>query len=408
MVELADSGQFGDPSNKWTRTTAKCKFKKAEQAKFDKYGRNIVDIGVGGSLVTAFLAEAMKLALCSQDFLYCGGLIRIVKNSDPFILHDAFNLLITCPLRFVYIAYSDDAACSIWIRGVLHRYNADIKSCDVSHTDELFDLLHKCVPTSGSTAIKIATDQLRMPLKIVDCNDPKNFVTVRPKARTMYSGSGLTTVGNGYGSLLIGMAIGEYDITCSHDLELAARDAGYIMTGFDNPLSTIEGLQFLKHSPIMDKSGVYRPMLNLGVFFRASGQVWGDLPGRGPLLQRALAFQRGLLRGAYPKSTCAVISAMWRQLGDGEAYTLASKLFKYKVVNSSAYPYVEFSDDSLLRRYNMPSYEYDDLIDIVQNGYGYTWNCPALERILTTDYDVGLTHSPLSDSYFYTPGRGVR
>lgn len=404
--ELAETGLMESPSSPWTRRTVLWKMKPNEYAKPErhrKYPRAIVDVGVGGSLLGFRFFEYMKKAQAESPLELHGGVARFIKTPDPFALESAFNELIECPRRLVYIYFSDDSCLSIRINGVVRRFNLDIKSSDASQGQKVFDLLKTLTPRRMRDVCQRLIDQCRLPLKIHDLNDRKIKVVLELICCVLFSGHTGTTCINNIAQLNIFISLCEADIQTPDDIVQAAFRAGYLVT--IEEASCPEQLQFLKHSPVRNKSGEWVPMLNLGVFFRASGKCNGDLPGRGPLEVRAKEFQRGLLRGSYPRTVCRLITAMWRGTGLGRFSEEALHTFSHKVIDNDSYPTQEVDDDSIMRRYGLTSFEYQHMCELFENfTYGYSLNSIGMEKVLMLDYGVGLTNLT-NHVYFFNGDR---
>jgi hypothetical protein len=110
----------------------------------------------------------------------------------------------------------------------------------------------------------------------------EEFVEFHSDRPRLYSGSTLTTAVNNIACLLIALNIADLGAINKASIEGAAERAGYVLTGTDC-LETIEDLQFLKHSPVRDTQGVYRPVLNLGV----SSELLGYVKVTYPVLARS-------------------------------------------------------------------------------------------------------------------------
>jgi hypothetical protein len=150
---------------------------------------------------------------------------------------------------------------------------------------------------------------------------------------TLYSGSTATTVINNLANIFIGYLLGEaiskledrlYSVEeLASIFTLCVEKSGYIITGLspDEICQRPVDLQFLKHSPALSTTGEYRALKNLGVLLRASGSCKGDLPVDRSLttLQRARAFQRGLIHGTYPRTSCPIFTIMLQATSGPEA-----------------------------------------------------------------------------------------
>ena len=378
--------------------SVRVKQKPIEYAKPGKKPRCIGDLGVAASLQGFRLTHFLKTAQDGVAFEYRGGTAVFVKSPDPHRLEEAFLNLITPPGRAYFVYFSDDSCLSMRHGAAVHLFNLDIKSCDASHTDSLFDLLEYIIPEGlAKDDIQLLTRQCGLPIRLVCKEDPRLVVILRSVCRVLFSGSVLTTAINNLANLLIFISImqGDYDPTlvegeCVY-INAAARRAGYLLSG-TTPLGCPEELQFLKNSPVLDVTGVYRPMLNFGVLLRAMGTCHGDLPGRGELKPRAEAFSRGLLRGCYPFTSSDLTDAMWDTLGSGsevlDRHTVESLAFKVEA--ASGYPTYRVDPLSFARRYKLDAVDYTELLETVcRLRFGEHYSGPCVNAILDVDY--GLT-----------------
>lgn len=400
--ELHEQGLISNPNSLWTRKTAWWKMKPNEYAKPNKakkYPRSIVDIGVGGSLLGFRFFELFKRAQAAIPLELNGGYGIFVKSPDPWAMKEAFELLRLCKYRFVYVYFSDDSCIAINVDGKVYKANLDISTSDASQHEAMFNMFQLLTPDRLRYVAEKLTEQCRMPLKIRDLNNPKNKITLINCLIALLSGFTGTTCFNNFAQLNIFISIAESSIHNTQDILDAAKRAGYVITLQE--VIEHEDFQFLKHSPIKNIDGEYIPMLNPGVLFRAAGKCNGDLPGRGDLKERADKFQRGLLKGAYPRIICGFLTSMWNAVGWGPFEPIAMEVFKYKVVVDETFPVQHLDDDSIRRRYKITRYEYDQMCYLLQHySYGYSLNCSAFESILQVDYGVGLTTST-NHSYFF-------
>lgn len=397
FVELTEACSNTSDNQLWVKSVL-WKLKKNEWAKFRKKPRSIGDLGVGASLLGFRLTHFLKLAQSLEDIEVNGGTITFCKSPDPFELERHFLNLLDPPGRFYYVYFSDDACLAIRNKqGGVDRYNLDISSCDASHGAELFRLLERVTPAGRPREdMKRLTAQCLLPLRIVSRANKNHLLCIKPKQETLYSGSTITTAINNLANICIGLSISELDYdrklddTGSNSMLVQAADrCGYIVTG-TNPLVEFEDVQFLKNSPVLDTRGNWRPLINFGVFLRASGTCNGDLPGKGSLKPRAEAFQRGLLACTFPSCTSEVIDIMRRTMGTGPV-TMTSEMvenLRYKTSSNESYPKFTIETESFCNRYRLDPSEYADLRDYASLGFGAVYNGPSVSKILAKDYDL--------------------
>lgn len=401
MVDLIDTGMLVDRTDTWVRkkrgkATVLWKLKTKEKAKVAKFPRSIVDLGVGSSLVGAFVMEKMKHAMANSTIEYMGGKIIFVAKPECSVLDDVFEQLINCPARYIFVYYSDDSCFSTRFGGDVKFFNLDISSCDSSHTPDLFEYMKDLFPNHAKPAVELLIKQCNLPLRIVDLNDKKNFVLLKPDGTMLYSGSPLTTVTNNFANENIGFSLAEADLKDFGDVAAAAERVGYVVTGGERGLAHPEELQFLKHSPFRDNNGKWRAVLNLGVLLRASGMCKGDLPGRGDLEKRANSFQKALLNGMYPRTHFQLIDDMKTQVRHADDIVIPVEHADERVEE------VFIDDDSLRRRYQLTHFEYTELCDLYRNhGFGYSINCVGAKKIGLADYQLDTRDSYKKPRFFF-------
>lgn len=399
--EIIEAGTEHAIGRNWCPKTCTWKLKSFEDAKPGKYPRCIVDLTVPASLYGFRLFDCLKQAMSSESLFYKGGEIEFIKSPDPFSLESAFKKLLNPPGRFYFCYFSDDACLSIRVNGEVWFFNLDISSCDASHSDAQFRALLDITPDRLKKWMKQLMKQCKSNLCVRNPEKYKEYVKFKLLRYMLLSGWTGTTAINGLANVSIACAIADYDISNPGDIALAARVAGYVVTGGETPLPHPEQLQFLKHSPMLDKDGVYRPVLNFGVMLRCSGRTHGDLPGRGPIEPRAWAFQRGLLRGAYPRTSFEALRAMQAAAGTGEI--LHTGQFDHKVVDNPDYPSVDINTQSFCRRYNMSIEDHKEMCVLLRSSsYGTQVSSPVFSTILSLDY--GLESAGITPLPYLQPG----
>lgn len=403
--ELEENGFYCDDSSSWLKS-ALWKMKKNEYAKPGKKPRSIGDLGVMASLLGFRLTNFLKTAQASEVVEINGGELVFCKSPDPFELERHFQNLLSPRGRFYYLYFSDDACLAIRDDdGVVHRYNLDISSCDSSHGPAIFDTLINMMPEGlPRDDMKRLITQCESPLRVVSQSNPANKLKLKPTRPMLYSGSTITTAINNLANLSIGLAISECDFKHIPGIENpilveAAEKAGYIITGC-TPLEHFEDVQFLKNSPVLDTDNQWRPMLNYGVFARASGTCDGDLPGKGGLQERAYKFQQDLIACTYPYTRGGPIDIM-RQTFNMKGHSITSthrtieNIVNFKVVNNPAYPHYTMNPESFCTRYRLESFEYIDICEgFARSTYGQVSASSGLSKILNKDYGLHCNFSP--------------
>jgi len=389
FLDLEAACKVEDFNSNWLRGHIDAKMKTGEIAKFGKIPRMIFDLGVEASLLGFRLTSCLKEAMSDYTFEINGGHVCFCKTPNPFALQDAFDQLIAPRGRFFFLFFSDDSCLSIrLLDGRVLRYNLDISSCDSSHTEAIFRTWVLLFPERLRPEALRLVDQCKAKFKVKSHSDPRECVVIKPVVPKLYSGSTITTVINNTACIALIHRISAIPESLWSSVAIvdACEDVGYKVTGTE-PLECVEDIQFLKNSPVLDIHGHYRPLLNLGPFFRASGRAKGDIPGRGDIVSRAYRFQKGLMMGAYPRANIPFLSKLYRRL-PGDAFPC--DYFTSKVESDANYPTWVVDEESLFTRYRLLAFEVADLHYWAENvHFGDHFSCSAFNKILEVDY--GLT-----------------
>jgi len=397
-VDLCESGDLA--TDTWLRKVL-YKLKKFEWAKPGKYPRAIGDLGVSASLLGFMMTEYLKAGMAREPFYYLGCQAEFVKKPSQKILVNTFDKLIDPPDRVYFAYFSDDSCISIRVGSEVFIYNVDISSCDASHGPSLFEALEKIVPAGLRADMRRLVKQLEKTVYLASKSKVKTErVYLKMDEPTLFSGSTLTTVLNNLACLFMFRSFAETPFAgdrsdVERQLIRAAERVGYKIT---IECCRTEGeIQFLKNSPVRDTTGKRRALLNIGVLLRLTGVCHGDLPGRGPLEDRARNFQANLLRGAYPRAHFTLIDAMKRSAGevsnDLDMDKLLKGKLKYKVVADEDDE--EFMVDSfeICKRYGMGLGVYQELEDLLGGaGFGEVVSCEAADIILNADYQLRVSY----------------
>jgi len=384
------------------------KVKKAEMAKAGKVPRCIGDLGVPSSLQGAFITKLMKHALEEKPYVSGNATSTFCAKPSPRSLQTVFDSMLTPTLAYDFVYFSDDACLTWEDEDGLKWANLDIAKCDASHTSRLFEFLYECTPPNAQPCMRSLILQCSSPVTIKNpnrkghANYHNETLVLRAVERdgspraTLLSGSTLTTLINNVANLIIGHAISASEATTATDIELAATAAGYVITV--EIAENFEEVQFLKHSPVKDVKGDYRPLLNLGVTLRLSGRCHRDLPAdkHKTLEERAINFQQGLLKGALPRVNHPLASVMRACAGlnpevdprtPPDAITPHNHLgHAYQHEHDSE---VHTFDREIFKRYKLTDGETNELLFLLsQAGYGHMYSCSGAHKILNLDYGL--------------------
>jgi hypothetical protein len=369
---------------------------KVEIAKAGKIVRIYVDLTVLASLRGAWLTDALKGAM-AKPWIWGRTRVIFMKSVSASNMGVIKQSMLDADFDVDMVYFSDDVFLKVNGAKGPRFFNLDISSCDASHTEELFELLARLVPTSWREDVEALIGQCKAPLKlasIVDKHDKPRKVILKFHSARLFSGSTLTTLINNIACLLMASAISK---GCKSEagIKEACAKAGYKVT-LDEVV--IRGdAQFLKHSPLLDLDGKERWVLNFGVLLRTWGSCRGDLPGSGPLLQRARDYQAGLLKSMYPRVECPILKSMRREFG---VPTVETKAFKYGVQSGERFlasiedDLVLCTDEEFLARYRLTPEEIAQVQAFARLPVGFHAHLSGLGKILEKDYELGLKILP--------------
>lgn len=367
------------------------KLKLDEFAKFGKFGRIIVDLGISASLQGAMYAERVKAWMGDRVIPYKHGKFIFCTKPDPEEVMKWFNLLRNDRQSITFLVFSDD--CCVSLYGEM--YNLDLTSCDSSHETAIFDLLFDITSCPQSIREALVVQVLS---KIRVDNPEKKGERTFFKPTTMYLQSGITitTILNVVAWYVIFKHVIDSGLGDKIEHVVASGESvGYLM---DTPpvCEIFEDLQFLKMSPVMDITGVYRAMLNAGVICRASGTCRGDLQGRGPIRERAEKFQALLMSGLLSGVSCEELLYLVPESYRSSFRTMQSEKFKtgsytvdYMLKNRRGMVPHPCTFDAWIRRYHFTPDQVDQLrIDLKEIGFGKVCYSDEASAILGKDYGL--------------------
>lgn len=366
--------------------------KRFEIARPMKVPRAVCDLGVAASLQGFVLTAHAKKAMAQHNFTHLNGCATFVPSPSPEAMQNVFDAHHTPSVGYTFTFFSDDSILTVNVGGVIARFNIDISSCDTSHTRGLFKLVLGFFPPSMQADAKVLIDQLTLPVVIKHPDDPTVKIKLKCSDPKLFSGSTLTTLVNNIACLLIFWRIVSTGAVTSAQIIRAAAEVGYLVTV--DVCEVFEDLQFLKCSPARDIYGAYRPLLNLGVFLRASGRCFRDLPGHRwqSLKTRAASFQASLINGMYPRSHFEFIDNMRANfplsLVSSRSEAVVARILDYKTLNASVTVY--FDPSSVFLRYRLTDTERFELEDAASFiGFEQEYQSTGTAKILNKDY--GLT-----------------
>lgn len=292
-----------------------------------------------------------------------------VPSPNPSELEKFFREFLVAP---TYLYFSDDASMSFpYLREdgvVAYSFaNVDISSCDSSQGPEVFKALEFLTPDDLRTDMSKLISQCRQPCVAGYGKDKLTFV---PKNPFEYSGSLLTTTLNNVStSCIFKQLLGEFPLlplsAAKEELKRRAQVCGWQLT---MEFCDFAGVQFLKCSPTYDVDGVVRAFFNWGPILRMLGQKTGDLPGSGPLSERAETFNGQLVAGLRHAGNSRLIRVLRQRFplkgGQKVAYNTNS-VFLLDTSGSSCDR--ELDDVECCKRYRLTLSEYDRLCESIAN-----------------------------------------
>lgn len=378
----------------WVKRNTICvKLKLNEWAKKNKYPRLIGDIGVSGSLQGFIITMMMKEALFEKPIVFDDYCFQFIKKPGTKELTQAFTSLLQ-PQYKGYMCYFSDDSCLTRFdsKGRQRIFNMDISSCDTSHGPQLFEALIKITPKNHQDEMKVLIEQLKCYIRVHNIDDRQIHLVLRALDPILFSGSTVTTLINNLASIIIGWEVMNAEFNDIEDLECAPHKVGYIVTFQE--CETMHDIQFLKHSPVLDSNGILRPLLNLGVFLRASGTCKGDLPGKSSdsFEDRARQFQYSLISGMYPRTNFRLKENMLKHTLFHQHEKIERRireLLEYTVAVDPDDPPFDVSEEQLYARYRFsPDECYSVSEEFGNSGYSHFTANQALSVILKKDYDL--------------------
>jgi hypothetical protein len=385
------------------------KTKKGEVAKPGKKSRGIGDLGVAASLQGFGYTKYLKQAQACHTYVHNGFTIQFVPKPTSTALTAVFNLLMNPPGRGYFVYFSDDSCVSINTPAGVRSFNVDISSCDKSHSPRLFEAMYDITPDIAHAGVTATLRQCMAPMTLRSVRlkgtpyskSTQRKVKLQIDSIALPSGSTITTAINNLANNLIAFAFSEVDWDTVADddvirqLHLAASQCGYVVT--IDSCKKPGDIQFLKHSPCLDIHGEYKPVLNAGVFLRASGCCRGDLPGSGPKKPRAEYFQSQLLNGMYPRVSTPFLDIMKRNLQTAhpggerqvrQVAKLVAEKLRYKVCSNDE-EMITVTSEEFFARYNLRPDEIASMLEIAEHaGYEVCHATSGTDKIFKADYGL--------------------
>jgi hypothetical protein len=364
---------------------------------------------VAASLQGFGYTKYLKQAQASNTYVKDGFTIQFVPKPTSSALTSVFKLLMNPPGRGYFVYFSDDSCVSLNTPYGVKTFNVDISSCDKSHGPRLFEAMYDITPEVAHQGVTATLLQCMAPMtlrSVLQRGSHRSKATQRKvklqvDSIVLPSGSTITTAINNLANNLIAIAISMVDWSnvpeqqIIRELHIAASTCGYVVT--IETCGKPGDIQFLKHSPCLDVNGEHKPVLNVGVFLRASGRCRGDLPGSGPKKERAEYFQRQLLTGMYPRVSTPFLDIMRRNLQHATAKgerqerhvaRLVSEKTSYKV-DTEDREMITVGTEEFFARYDMRPDEITSMLEIAEHaGYQTCHATTGTHKIFQADYGL--------------------
>jgi hypothetical protein len=170
--------------------------------------------------------------------------------------------------------------------GVVFLLNVDIKSCDASNGELVFNIVGQQMSNFSGSCARGLLAQCLQTLVLVNPSDRSEVLKIVLKSVFEGSGTVLTTTLNLCAARLITLSFEHYFCTSDKDADIqqmvhnSAYNSGHLVTV--EPQTTLNGIQFLKFTPMVCTHSVtgeqkILPVRNYGAIFRNFGKVDGDL-----------------------------------------------------------------------------------------------------------------------------------
>jgi len=316
--------------------------------------------------------------------------IRIINAPRFGAMTNVFEDLYRPPETAFFVVFSDDSCYSEWIDGKVYWWNVDIRKCDLSHGPEAFEMLVEITSNTIRENIEVLIEQCAQDMVVRGNKLQDRALTKKRKCKvrmTPVDENGVreprissgTTLTSAINSIHNAGGVGYCLFTGKGPMKLRAEKAGYMLTV--EKCYIFEDIQFLKTSPVRDVNGVWKPLLNVGVFIRSLGRCRGDFPGAKSesIKVRAAAHIGGYVRGMYGKCSFRLADEVKVRFL-GEAFVRACDV--YKMTDGEG----EFDDADVYRRYRLRSHEIDEINSLAQVPIGYLYHSAAADAILAKDY----------------------
>lgn len=262
---------------------------KNETAKPGKPSRLFISYGAG-CMYANHIPDLVKTCINGTHTFFTGegypkmklDVWILAKEPDKQLklVFESLQAAACCPNYMLVVIYSDDMVCAGSVDGKSFMYNLDIKSCDSSNAELIFEIIYNMNANFSLDYANGLMQQCQQPIHMVNPSDTSEEFILHLTRAFEGSGTVLTTILNHIASYCIALSIGYYMTRLAPEQAITngAALVGHMVTS-EHALS-VEHLQFLKYSPILATRGTVRkliPMRNLGAILRNLGSIDGDL-----------------------------------------------------------------------------------------------------------------------------------
>lgn len=404
--QMEVSGQIGGIEHIMEHSDGKGK--PGEEAKVGKYHRMIVDYGPNIPVVLVEACNTLKEWFGSTTFTNNNCTFKAITSPEPEKIMDHIEFMNNSGSDFDMMSYSDDVVCKD--KG---EFGGKFNNCDLESNDQcprgmLIELFFEFF---GFTEIhrNVLRNCILAPIKIANPLNKKyrlnEYFMLKPYELMEGSGIPCTALMNFFAWFCIWfMKTLHPEYTTNKCANLIGYSCSYDV---QRERHILEDIQFLKQSPCWGiKEGERLPRYhltpNLGIIAKVSGVRKGDYP-QTPSRElkklglsrkddtvefRAKYHQTGVMNGLLHGVNYPPINRLNPSIHDNIYLSPDAQDYHIAITKSSK---VLYTRDYFYRRYNLESWEIDELESfIANNGYGVTIYSSAIDKILFKDYGLNV------------------
>lgn len=341
-----------------------------------------------------------------EDFIYRGCRATFIAGPQPEELDKFIERVVSPIYKIEFLYFSDDSVVVMKTKDGYVRANLDFSASDGSMFKAEFEYAIAVLSCDMSKAshIRRAFKQCQKPVRLINRSsnlaNPKDkksydFIQVKTKRGQYYLPSGFsgTTLMNNFSEILFFCAMADLanrrtvtKATFEEFIHDSAFNAGYIIKV--DHCSSIEDVQFLKHSWGKTKSGEYKPYVNLGCWLRGWGHISGTIePSKSMSLKdKCDMFAREILKSRENWGTHILSAAFSKAYKPADRIT-QTKLLQSEIKRTGIVSH-NIDVDSLLARYKLNLSDLHSFCDLLQSElrFGVHIHHPVVQAIMAKDY----------------------